>query len=70
MNKKDQRKVRIQFLRINRCKMFWFEFLSEILKWSGAKETNVKIHKNSTISKEEILTKFNSQKTVTIANPN
>jgi hypothetical protein len=49
--------------------MFWSEFLSEILKWSGAKETNVKIHKNSIISTEEILTKFNSQKTVTIANP-
>jgi hypothetical protein len=48
--------------------MFWVAFLSEILKWSGAKETNVKIHKNSTISKEQILTTFNLQKTAAIAN--
>jgi hypothetical protein len=50
--------------------MFWFVFLSEILKWSGAKEVNVKIHKNSIISREQILTIFNLQKIAAIANTN
>jgi hypothetical protein len=34
--------------------MLWFVVPLEILWWSGAKELNVKIHKKSTISKEQL----------------